>query len=58
MLEVTIELDLVTYILRNGNPVTARHRGTQFTAEDGKPVMFPGEYHTHDGTHVAAIEAS
>jgi alpha,alpha-trehalose phosphorylase len=54
VLEVTIEPDLVTYTVRSGDPVTARHRGTEFTAEVGRPVTFPGEYHTHD----AAIDRS
>jgi alpha,alpha-trehalose phosphorylase len=54
MLEVTIEPDLVTYAVRSGDPVTARHRGTEFTAEVGQPVTFPGDYRTHD----AAIDAS
>ncbi|MEV5551352.1 beta-phosphoglucomutase family hydrolase [Streptomyces sp. NPDC052309] len=49
MLEVTIEPHLVTYTVRSGDPVTARHRGTEFTAEVGQPVAFPGDYHTHDG---------
>jgi alpha,alpha-trehalose phosphorylase len=54
MLEVTIEPDLATYTVRSGGPVTARHRGTEFTAEVGQPVTFPGDYRTHD----AAIDAS
>ena len=58
MLEVTIEPDLVTYTVRSGDPVTARHRGTEFTAEVGKPITFPGDYHTHDGTHAADVDAS
>jgi alpha,alpha-trehalose phosphorylase len=58
ILEVTIEPDLVTYTVRGGAPVTARHRSTEFTAGVGQPVTFPGDYHTHDGTHVTAIGAS
>ena len=51
VLEVTIEPKLVTYAVRGGEPVTARHRGTEFTAAPGRPVTFAGDYHTHDGTH-------
>jgi hypothetical protein len=54
MLEVTIEPDLVTYTVRSCDPVTAQHRGTEFTAKVGRPVTFPGDYRTHD----AAIDAS
>ncbi|MBD0322173.1 MAG: glycoside hydrolase family 65 protein, partial [Aldersonia sp.] len=50
MLEVAIEPALVTYTLRSGEPVTARHRGQEFAAEAGRPVTFPGDYRTHDGT--------
>jgi alpha,alpha-trehalose phosphorylase len=49
MLEVTIEPGLVTYTVRSGDPVTARHRGEEFIAEVGQPVTFPGDYRTHDG---------
>jgi alpha,alpha-trehalose phosphorylase len=48
MLEVTVEPDLVTYTVRSGDPVTARHRGEEFVAEVGRPVTFPGAYRTHD----------
>jgi alpha,alpha-trehalose phosphorylase len=50
VLEVTIEPDQVTYAVRTGDPVTARHRGKEFTVEVGQPVRFPGDYHTHDAT--------
>lgn len=53
VLEVTIEPELVTYAVREGDPVTARHRGTEFTAEVGRPVTFPGDYHTHDAAVTA-----
>ncbi|NIY62386.1 beta-phosphoglucomutase family hydrolase [Streptomyces malaysiensis] len=50
-LEVTIEPRQVTYTVHSGGPVTARHWGTtEFTAEAGRPVAFPGNYHTHDGS--------
>jgi alpha,alpha-trehalose phosphorylase len=47
-LEVTIESDLVTYTARSGDPITARHRGEEFTAKVGQPVTFSGDYRTHD----------
>src|SRR5262245_26147622 len=56
--EGTIERDLVTYAVRSGDPVTARHRGIEFTAEVGQPVTFPGDYRTHDAPIDAAIDAS
>ena len=40
--------------LRSGDPVSARRRGTEFTAQVGQPVTFPGDYRTHD----APIDAS
>ena len=49
MLEVTIEADQVTYSVRSGDPVTARHRGEEFVAAVGQRVTFPGDYRTHDG---------
>ncbi len=49
VLEVTVEPRLVTYTVRRGDPVTARHRGEEFVAAAGRPVTFPGDYHTHDG---------
>jgi alpha,alpha-trehalose phosphorylase len=49
VLEVTIEADLVTYGVRSGDPITARHRGKEFVVEVGQPVTFPGDYRTHDG---------
>ena len=49
ILEVTIEPSLVTYTVRSGDPVAARHRGEEFVAEVGQPVTFPGDYRTHDG---------
>lgn len=58
ILEVTIEPDLVTYTVRSGAPVTARHRSTEFTVGVGQPVTFPGDYHTHDGAHDTTIDAS
>jgi alpha,alpha-trehalose phosphorylase len=54
MLEVAIEPDLVPYTVRSGDPVTARHRGTEFTAKVGRPVTVPCDCRTHD----AAIDAS
>ena len=48
LLDVDIEPDLVTYSVRSGDPITLRHRGTEFTVAPGAPAMFPGDYHTHD----------
>ncbi|MBO0845189.1 MAG: beta-phosphoglucomutase family hydrolase [Nocardioides sp.] len=48
VLEVSIEPDLVTYSIRSGEPVTARHQGKEFTAAIGQPVTFPGKYRTQD----------
>jgi alpha,alpha-trehalose phosphorylase len=53
VLEVTIEPDLVTYAVRSGEPVSARHRGKEFTAAVGAPVTFPGDYRTHDTAYDA-----
>jgi alpha,alpha-trehalose phosphorylase len=54
VLEVTIEPERVTYALRTGDPVTARHRGEEFTAAAGRPVTFDGDFHTHDGRRTRA----
>ena len=48
VLEVDIEDRQVTYSLRSGDPVTARHRGEEFTVSSGSPVSFEGEYQTDD----------
>jgi alpha,alpha-trehalose phosphorylase len=48
VLDVCIEPDLVSYSVRSGEPVTARHRGKEFTAAVGRPITFPGRYRTHD----------
>lgn len=49
VLDVTVEPHLVTYSVRSGDPVTARHWGKEFVAKVGQPVTFPGDYRTHDG---------
>jgi alpha,alpha-trehalose phosphorylase len=48
-LEVDIEEHQVTYRVRRGAPVTARHYGQDFTVSLGSPVSFTGEYWTRDG---------
>ena len=48
VLEVDIEERQVTYSVRRGDPVTARHRGEEFTVSSASPVSFEGEYHTDD----------
>jgi alpha,alpha-trehalose phosphorylase len=48
MLDVDIEEDRVTYRVRSGDAVTARHYGQEFTVTAASPVSFPGEYRTHD----------
>jgi alpha,alpha-trehalose phosphorylase len=47
-LEVDIEEDQVTYRLKTGEPVTARHYGHAFTVTTDEPVTFPGQYRTSD----------
>jgi alpha,alpha-trehalose phosphorylase len=47
-LDIDIQPQLVTYSLRNGNPVTAVHHGTRFTVTTESPASFPGDYRTHD----------
>ena len=44
VLEVDIEEHNVTYRVRHGDPVTARHRGQVFTVAVDSPVSFPGRY--------------
>ncbi|MEU4219529.1 HAD family hydrolase [Actinoplanes sp. NPDC026623] len=46
--QVDIEEHRVTYSVLDGDPVTARHCGTEFTAGPGLPVSFAGHYRTHD----------
>ena len=53
VLEVTIEPTSVTYTLRSGEPLTARHHGREFTVTVAAPVSFPGQYRTHDGAPAA-----
>ncbi|MDG6106308.1 HAD-IA family hydrolase [Dactylosporangium aurantiacum] len=48
VLDVDIEEHRVTYTVRSGDPVTARHRGEPFTVAAGSPVSFAGDYHTYD----------
>ena len=48
LLYVDISEDRVTYSVTSGGPVTARHRGTEFTASVGSPVTFTGAFHTRD----------
>lgn len=48
VLEVDVREHEVTYRLRSGEPVTARHRGERFTVSVDAPVSFPGEYRTRD----------
>ena len=48
LLEVDIEEEVVTYRVRSGGPVTARHDGRRFTASTDAPLSFPGHYRTHD----------
>ncbi len=40
VLEVDIEERQVTYSVRRGDPVTARHRGEEFTVSSASPVSF------------------
>jgi alpha,alpha-trehalose phosphorylase len=48
VLDVDIQEHRVTYSVRRGGPITARHDGTLFTVAPGSPVSFPGDYRTHD----------
>ncbi|MBB3095908.1 alpha,alpha-trehalose phosphorylase [Actinoplanes campanulatus] len=41
VLEVDIAEQRVTYSIRDGEPLTARHHGQQFTVAAGSPVSFP-----------------
>jgi alpha,alpha-trehalose phosphorylase len=50
VLEVDIEEHQVTYSVRSGAALTARHRGTEFTVSPGSPVSFAGDYRTYDAT--------
>lgn len=43
-LHVDIEEATVTYEVELGDPVTARHRGEEFTVSIGSPVSFSGRY--------------
>jgi alpha,alpha-trehalose phosphorylase len=47
-LEVDIEEHQVTYVLKSGDAVTARHYGREFTVSVGGPAVFPGQYRTMD----------
>jgi hypothetical protein len=38
----------VTYVLKSGDAVTARHYGREFTVSVGGPAVFPGQYRTMD----------
>ena len=49
LLEVDIEEQQVTYRVRSGDPVTARHYGNRFTVSAGSPMSFSGYYRTRDG---------
>jgi alpha,alpha-trehalose phosphorylase len=49
LLEVDIEEQQVTYRVRSGDPVTARHYGKRFTVSAGSPMSFSGYYRTRDG---------
>jgi alpha,alpha-trehalose phosphorylase len=48
LLSVDIEEHQVTYQVKNGNPVTARHYGQEFTVAPGEPVAFAGDYRVRD----------
>jgi alpha,alpha-trehalose phosphorylase len=48
LLDVDIEEEVVTYRVRSGGPITARHDGRRFTVSTDVPVSFPGRYHTRD----------
>jgi alpha,alpha-trehalose phosphorylase len=48
-LDIDIEERQVTYRVRSGDPVTARHYGQEFTASAGSPRSFSGHYRTRDG---------
>ncbi|WP_204293434.1 HAD family hydrolase [Actinoplanes campanulatus] len=48
VLEVDIEEERVTYSIRDGEPLTARHHGQRFTVTAAAPVSFPGRYRTDD----------
>jgi alpha,alpha-trehalose phosphorylase len=47
-LEVKIEEHRVTYSVRSGGAITARHYGGAFTVAPGSPVSFAGDYRTRD----------
>jgi alpha,alpha-trehalose phosphorylase len=47
-LTVDIEQDRVTYRVKSGDPVSARHYGQEFVVSPESPVSFPGEYCTLD----------
>jgi alpha,alpha-trehalose phosphorylase len=48
VLEVDIGDHQVTYSVRTGDPVTARHYGKEFTVCSESPVSFEGQYQTDD----------
>ena len=48
VLEVDIEAHNVTYRLKRGDPVNARHYGKDFTVAMESPVSFDGDYRTTD----------
>ena len=56
-LSVDIERHRVTYHLKSGNPLTARHYGQEFTVSSASPVSFSGEYHTLDARPSTATAA-
>ncbi|WP_246050962.1 glycoside hydrolase family 65 protein [Nocardioides guangzhouensis] len=49
-LDVDIQAHLVTYSVRQGERVHARHHGASFSVAPGAPVSFPGDYRTHDAS--------
>jgi alpha,alpha-trehalose phosphorylase len=49
LLAVDIAEERVTYRVRRGRSVTARHYGQEFVVSVGSPVSFQGEYRTRDG---------
>jgi alpha,alpha-trehalose phosphorylase len=51
VLEVDIQSHAVSYRLREGDPLTARHYGEEFTVSVGSPATFSGQFHTHDTAH-------
>jgi alpha,alpha-trehalose phosphorylase len=57
-LEVDIEETQVTYRVRRGTSVTARHYGQEFTVSAGSPVSFAGQFRTRDGVGPGSVPAS